>query len=149
MAHSRQAWRGNNIGNQAKSIPEFDCNRLVCKDSGYSPASREGILIKFHLQQIGHNSIGVNSWVLTWYSGQPNISIILRFVSNIALFGVCSSQWKYPRVVLGHMSVFAPAQCKYSPGTKWETEEREVFLLSILNIFNLRYAPTREISPEC
>ena len=63
MAHSRQAWRGNNIGNQAKSIAEFDCNRLVCKDSGYSPAraSREGILIKFHLQQIGHNSIGVNS----------------------------------------------------------------------------------------
>ena len=29
------------------------------------PTSREGILIKFHLQQIGHNSIGVNrgqSW---------------------------------------------------------------------------------------
>ena len=120
----------------------FDCNRLVCKDSGYSPASREGILIKFHLQQIGHNSIGVNSGVLTWscVQLQPNISIILRFVSNIALFGVCSSQWKYPRVVLGHMSVFAPAQCKYSPGTKWETEEREVFLLSILNIFILRSA---------
>ena len=73
---------------------------------------------------------------------------MMRFVDNIGGICVDCSQWKYPKVVLGHMSVFAPLQCKYYQGTKWETEEREVFLLSILNIFILRYAPTREISPQ-
>ena len=32
----------------------FGCNRLECDYSEYSPVSREGILIKFQLQQIVH-----------------------------------------------------------------------------------------------
>ena len=47
-------WSLSGIFRCVLAVFVFGCNRLECDYSEYSPVSREGILIKFQLQQIVH-----------------------------------------------------------------------------------------------